>query len=75
MISLGHSVRLRQGQRQFCPSFRKFGKESKVPMCVRDAPQPASLTPHNEIEGLSEFLDSLKYDDKGLVTVIVQVFK
>lgn len=33
----------------------------------------AAVADASTIEGLPEFLDSLKYDDKGLVSVVVQV--
>lgn len=35
--------------------------------------QAATLAPPDKIRGLPEFLHSLKYNEQGLVTVIVQV--
>jgi hypothetical protein len=52
----------------------RLGPRHRPVLAARASASAAASDP-SSVEGLPEFLKSLKYDDEGLVTVIVQVLR
>jgi len=47
-------------------------REARAPRCSAAAPA-AAVAPEQDVDGMAEFLDSLKWDANGMVAAICQV--
>lgn len=53
---------------------RSVSSVSAVPVAVSDTPLPAKqVLSEADVPGMSAFLDSLKWDNNGLIAVVAQV--
>lgn len=76
LVSVHVSRHTAHSLRQSGPSktARSLSSFSAVPLAVSDTPLAAKqVLPEADVPGMSAFLDSLKWDNNGLIAVVAQV--
>lgn len=64
---------LQQGRRPAAAARPHQRRNRQVPRCAPPAVSQAEVEPEEAVDGMPAFLDSLKWDQAGLVAAVVQV--